>query len=221
MFHRLIATAIVYYVTSMSLVAQVTFIGPKEGTPGKLNTVVVDAKGDDFKLIILQDGKPAAQEDYLSLRDDEGRRVILITSEKPGVFTFFGATNLDKKTFTGVHTLTLGKPRPVEPDPVMPNNDLTGRLKPKYNVSPDTAALEKLIVMFEEASKEKYPNFDAAEADLARVGKKFLNDTDLRAVRDEISKYLIEKHGTDPRVRKVADLQKTYLDIATALKGLR
>lgn len=216
MLHRLIATAIVYYVTSMSLVAQVTFTGP---TPNKLNAVTIDVKGDDFKLLVFQDGKTLSPDDYLSLRDDDGRRVVLIQPGKTGVFTLIGVANLEKKTLIAQYTLTIGAPNP-NPNPVEPT-DLSGRLKPKYNVSPDTAALEKLIVVFEEVAKEKYVNFDAAEADLARVGKKFLNETDLRLVRDEISKYLTEKHGTDPRVRKVADLQKSYQDIATALKGLR
>lgn len=230
MFGRIALLLFMYYMTTNPLYGQVVFQGPTTGKVGKLNTVVVtEVKGNDFKLIVLKNGLPAAQTDYLSLKNEDNQRVIMILTDDEGLFTLIGATNSENKTLTSIHTMQIGSPAPPKPvdpvvpkpvDPVIPTNDLRSRLQTKYNVSPDKAALTKLIAIFDEISKEKYANADAAESDLTKMGQKFLQDGDLRAVRDEISKYLLEKHGTDSRNRKTDAMKVTYAEIATVLKGL-
>jgi hypothetical protein len=207
--------------------SQVVFSGPAEGKVNRMNSITVtEVKGKDCKLCVHFNGSPADPSDYLILKNDDGQRVVMILTDKQGVFTVVGGTNDGTKTFLSHHKMTVGTPSPPgptppNPTPIPPGSNLESKIRAVYNPGVDAAVLPKLIAIFDEVASKSYKNYDEMETVLQATAKKFLTDSDLRKVRDVIGDYIVSKAGTDPRRYDVDKVKVIYTEITTVLKKIQ
>jgi hypothetical protein len=219
MLRYVLLTCMYMYVYVGMCQAQVTFQGPKEAKPNKLTKIAVTAKGNDLQIQGFVDGKPTT-EDWALLKEPNDQLVILLLTDRPGVYTFVGGVSLENRTLLTNHFVQVGQPSPKPPAPTPNNSTLSEKLKAEYQKSPDQNSLGKLLAIFEEVVGKQYTNFDQMEKVHTAAVEKFLPGNELRGVRDILQSYLLEKLGADPRRTDITKAKEVYTEIISALKGL-
>lgn len=212
---------------------QVKITGPNTAKPGKNVVLTLENKGNDMKIESLYNGEPIKDQipegSILMLKNLQDQPIIMLNVEKEGNYTFVVVSNIDNKTNTAIHVIKIEseKPKP-NPNPdntddekkPQPASDLATTLKAEYKKAPNPEKLAQLIQIFDEVSKLTYPNYDAMETVLQNTAKRYLQDSDLRSVRDAISSYLMKTLGDDSRKRTVDQGKAAYTEILKALRGL-
>lgn len=212
--------------------SQIKLEGPAEVKSGKSVAVrIVIDKGDDLKLCILKDQKAFTGTSFRFKDLNDGQNVLLFTDTEDGVYTVAAGVNAEGKTYLAVHSFRVGSPEPPKPPAPGPDgpkpepkSTLGVDIQKSYTSNPDAEALAKLIEVFVD-TKAYLPNLKSygdLETSIAATAKDRLkSDTKLRAVRDRIGDYLIEKTGTDPRKWDSKKAAEVCEDILAALKGVK
>lgn len=203
---------------------QFTLVGPEKSDPG--NSVVITAtefKGND----IIVDCFPKNSY-WTANKNLKGEPQVSFTTVNKGVYHFIFATNQDNKTIVKYWAVTIGQaPTPVVPVPDVPDSTpLSQRLDPVYMVSPNTAQLAKYASVISSVSSKidnnTFTTYKQAWDVLISSTKSTLNsDTDLRSLRDEVAKYLVEKTGPSTLAYDKTKLSNAFKDLSTALEIIK
>jgi hypothetical protein len=194
--------------------SQIKLDAPETVATGKKIVVSVDPQQTkDIRYTVLRDGKPFKE--YLGFKSlDTDKPILLFTETEDGVYTVVASGTLNGKTDVAVSTTLVGeadkkpkpkpKPEPKPDDPIPPPTPVgfPADVKKLYDQSKDDAALDKLIQTFTDVKAyiPKLKNFGEFEMTIISTAQDRIKDNaKLRAVRDRIGDYLLEKVGNDPR----------------------
>ena len=222
---RLLTTIVLLLLSVNLSFGQIELLGPESAKTGELVRIrATKFEGDDPKVICVP-----ANNDWEALKNLENQLVVLLSTRAKGKYTFFFATNSGGKTHVAFHTVVIEgdgtTPDVNVPDVPKPDTQLKADLTAAYMVSPDKAALGKLINVYSEVQKSNkeagFDNFGTAQTVLrGAVEANELKWQDLRAVRDQVEKYLVAKCGKDAKAYNKELLDKTLGEIIATLKTL-
>jgi hypothetical protein len=235
-----IALLTLFSIITLNSVAngQVQFKGPTEAKPEKVVFVDIEkADGEGLSVEALKNGEPF-KGSFRRLRDDNtGLPVILLETDNSEncTYTIVGVvgkqiTPNDPKSYKNLityHVIKVGKgvpnpkpivPDPDEPKPPKPSDNLADRLKKHYNPALESNKLLALLECYKDTASRNYYTYGDMETYLSMKCKEKLQDTDLRALRDEVGKYLTEQLGDDPRRINVDKAKSVFANILKALE---
>ena len=215
------AAFVTLLIFSLSANGQIKLDGPKEAKVGKVVKIkAVELKGLDPKVICVPQN-----ENWMAVKSLDGELAILLFPEKSGIYTIFIATNEASKTHTAFHSVNFNGSVPPSPPDVPIPTELYQKLEAAYKVSPDAENLSKLIKVYEEFRSENetngFKNYAEANLILANTASAFLNDQDLRKVRDEVAVYLQKQVGTNAKLYSKPVLTKAMDEIIKVLKAIQ
>jgi hypothetical protein len=220
-----------FFLFSGEAYSQIKLEAPETVASGKKIVLKVDpGTTKDIKYTVLKDGKPFSE--YLGFKDlSTDKPVLLFTDTEDGVYTTVASGVLNGKTDVAIVVVSVGKPKPI-PGPPKPDDPpqpagFGKELRETYQKTPDPDTLELLIQVFADVkatvATDKYKSFGDFETSIAATAADRLkkDQTKLRAVRDRIGDYLVEKTGPDPRAWNKAKATQVCDDVLAALKGCK
>lgn len=203
--------------------------GPSTGEVRDLITLTLEKLPDGVQDLKIICSEHKLGDGYQVFRGFDGTIMIQVFSKIPQTFTFVVAANKDQKTLVTTKTIIIGTPTPVPPGPGPqpgpdpnpgPTTDLAKRFLPFYKVSPNDSARLQMAMIYKTMATTPYTNYQQAGIDLQKRSEPLKED--LKSLRDEIKKYLIEKLGKDTGTQWDQPLfSKTFLEIAQALDQIR
>lgn len=212
-----------------SLLAQFKIVGPTKEEAGNLVVITLtEFKGED----VVIDCFPKNTY-WTTNKNLKGEPQVSFATNKQDVYTFVFATNKDKVTYMQTHSITVGNPapRPAPPGPgpspvPTPDDPLVKRFDGAYMVSPNSSQLANYIQVFEALDRQNDGNAFTAykqswDVLVSSTKDKLKSDTDLRTLRDEVAKYLVEKTGRDSSKYDKTILSTTLKDVIKSLKAVQ
>jgi hypothetical protein len=124
---RLIAVTALCLILNTHVHGQIKVVGPESGTVNSQYIIKVDEiKGSDLKIKYLKDGLPTDNQsaDFIQLKDNDDKPVIVVFTRNPGVYTFiFASATPNGKVDICIHCLKITGNGPKPPPDPKPNPD--------------------------------------------------------------------------------------------------